>query len=63
MPLLLGLFQRKGDQDRTMRIANQERLRRLKCDHGDRVTIVNSHDPVAYEACRCGDRAAALIPA
>lgn len=63
MPLLLGLFQRKGDQDRTMRIANQERLRRLKCDHGDRVTIVNSHDPVAYDTCRCGNRAAALSPA
>jgi len=55
MPLLLGLFQRKGDLDRATRMSNQERLRRLKCDHGDRVTIVNSHDPAGYEACRCGE--------
>jgi uncharacterized protein (DUF2249 family) len=40
--------------DRKMRIANQARLRALKLNHGERVTIVNSHDPVAYESCRCG---------
>ncbi len=57
VPLLLGLFQRKGDLDRATRIANQERLRRLKCDHGDQVTIVNSHDPTGYEMCRCGEGA------
>jgi len=70
MPLLLGLFQRKGDLDRATRIVNQERLRRLKCDHGDQVTIVNSHDPAGYERCRCGEwggeraaMASPLIPA
>ncbi|NPU10509.1 MBL fold metallo-hydrolase [Bradyrhizobium sp. 83002] len=63
MPLLLGLFQRKGDLDRATRLANQARLRRLKCDHGDQVTIVNSHDPVDYEKCRCGLQPASLSPA
>jgi hypothetical protein len=51
---MLGYFQRRGDMDRAMRIANQARLRALKRDHGDRVTIVNSHDPADYERCRCG---------
>jgi hypothetical protein len=36
------------------RIANQERLRALKLNHGDRVMVVDSHDPVDYEHCRCG---------
>jgi hypothetical protein len=54
VPLMLGYFQRKGDMDRGMRIANQARLRALKLNHGDRVTIVNSHDPADYERCRCG---------
>ncbi|UPK33167.1 MBL fold metallo-hydrolase [Bradyrhizobium sp. 186] len=54
MPLVLGYFQRRGDMDRKLRIANQERLRALKLSHGDRVTIFNSHDPVDYESCRCG---------
>jgi translation initiation factor IF-1 len=40
--------------DRDARIANQSRLRELKLGHGDRVRIVNSHDPVDYENCRCG---------
>ena len=54
VPFVLGLFQRRVDMDRAMRIQNQERLRQLKAAHGDTVTIVNSHDPVDYEACRCG---------
>jgi len=54
MPLVLGYFQRKADMDRKARIANQERLRALKLGHGARVTIFNSHDPVDYERCRCG---------
>ena len=55
MPLVLSYFQRKVDMDRKARIANQARLRALKLDHGDRVTIFNSHDPVDYESCRCGE--------
>jgi hypothetical protein len=54
VPLMLGYFQRKGDIDRSMRIANQARLRALKLNHGDRVLIVNSQDPADYERCRCG---------
>jgi hypothetical protein len=37
------------------RKANQERLRTLKATHGHEVTIFNSHDPVDYENCRCGE--------
>ena len=54
MPLVLGMFQRRADMDRAMRVENQERLRTLKANHGDAVTIFNSHDPVDYENCRCG---------
>jgi glyoxylase-like metal-dependent hydrolase (beta-lactamase superfamily II) len=54
MPLVLGYFQRKADLDRNLRMANQERLRQLKSTHGHEVTIFNSHDPVDYENCRCG---------
>jgi glyoxylase-like metal-dependent hydrolase (beta-lactamase superfamily II) len=56
MPLVLGLFQRRADIDRAARIANQERLRALKATHGHAVTIFNSHDPVDYEHCRCGQQ-------
>jgi glyoxylase-like metal-dependent hydrolase (beta-lactamase superfamily II) len=54
MPLVLGMFQRRADVDRAMRLENQERLRTLKAKHGSSVTIFNSHDPVDYENCRCG---------
>jgi glyoxylase-like metal-dependent hydrolase (beta-lactamase superfamily II) len=56
MPLVLGLFQRRADIDRAARIENQERLRALKATHGHAVTIFNSHDPVDYEHCRCGQQ-------
>jgi glyoxylase-like metal-dependent hydrolase (beta-lactamase superfamily II) len=54
MPLVLGYFQRRVDMDREARLANQERLRALQANHGSDVTIINSHDPVHYESCRCG---------
>jgi glyoxylase-like metal-dependent hydrolase (beta-lactamase superfamily II) len=44
-PLGLRIFQRKADCDRGERLANQNRLRMLKADHGHEVTIINSHDP------------------
>jgi hypothetical protein len=50
---VLGIFQRRVDMDRAMRLQNQERLRQLKAAHGDTVTIISSHDPVDYESCRC----------
>jgi glyoxylase-like metal-dependent hydrolase (beta-lactamase superfamily II) len=55
MPLMLGLFQRRADMDRKARVANQERLRTLRATHAGDVTIVNSHDAVDYENCRCGN--------
>jgi glyoxylase-like metal-dependent hydrolase (beta-lactamase superfamily II) len=58
MPFVLGLFQRRVDMDRATRLANQERLRALQAAHGDAVTVINSHDPVHYENCRCGSHAA-----
>jgi hypothetical protein len=61
-PLALGYFQRKGDMYSALRIANQERLRMLKANHGSEVTIFNSHDPVDYENCRCCHARAALAP-
>ena len=54
MPFVLGQFQRRADMDRATRIANQERLRALQVSHAREVTIINSHDPVHYESCRCG---------
>ncbi|WP_338698556.1 MBL fold metallo-hydrolase [Bradyrhizobium sp. 26S5] len=59
IPLVLGMFQRRADMDRARRIQNQERLRQLNAAHGASVTIVNSHDPVDYETCRCGRHALA----
>ena len=56
MPLVLGMFQRRADMDRAMRIQNQERLQTLKANHGDQVTIFDGHDPVDYENCRCSRR-------
>jgi hypothetical protein len=53
MPFVLGLFQRRADMDRKMRLANLARLRALKAAHGAEVEIVNSHDPA------CGGEAVA----
>lgn len=50
-PFVLGIFQRKGDTDRAARVANQERIRRLKVEHGSEIEIFNSHDPVEYALC------------
>ena len=55
VPLVLRLFQRRADMDRAMRMQNQERLRALHASHGHEVTIVNSHDPVHYANCCCGE--------
>jgi hypothetical protein len=49
-----SVISNKADLDRNLRMANQERLRQLKSTHGHEVTIFNSHDPVDYENCRCG---------
>ncbi|MEH2535661.1 hypothetical protein V1277_005041 [Bradyrhizobium sp. AZCC 1588] len=44
-----------------MRIENQERLRTLKTEHGDAVTVFNSHDPMDCEGCRCGQHGDVLL--
>jgi hypothetical protein len=48
-----GVFQRKAEADRTARIANQERTRRLKAEHGNEIDIFNTHD--AVDDARCCD--------
>jgi glyoxylase-like metal-dependent hydrolase (beta-lactamase superfamily II) len=50
--LVMSLFQRRVDTDRAMRVENQERLRRLKAEHGDEVTIFNGHDPFDFDRAR-----------
>jgi glyoxylase-like metal-dependent hydrolase (beta-lactamase superfamily II) len=46
----LRFYQRLMDTDREQRFANQDRLRRLKQDHGSEVTIFCSHDQKELEA-------------
>jgi len=53
-PFMLGAFQRMADTDRAARVANQERVRRLKAEHGSEIDIFNSHDPVDYARCCAG---------
>lgn len=42
-------YQRMMEVDRSARLANQERIRRLSIDHGDEVRIFCAHDPVEFE--------------
>ncbi|MED5617682.1 MBL fold metallo-hydrolase [Ideonella sp. BN130291] len=46
----LRLYQTLMEKDRTLRLANQERLRYLKRDHGGEVQLLCAHDPVEFEA-------------
>ena len=50
-PFMLGAVQRMADTDRATRVANQERVRRLKAEHRGEIDIFNSHDPVDYARC------------
>ena len=52
----LRFYQRMMDTDRTLRFANQERLRELKRGHGSEVTIFCSHDEKELEAMQGGHR-------
>lgn len=61
-PLALGLFQRRTDTNRTLRIANQERLRVLNARHGAEISIFSSHDPQEYDGC-CGQAGTGKPPA
>ena len=46
----LRTYQTMMEVDRGQRLANQERLRELKREHGDEVTIFCSHDQKELEA-------------
>ena len=45
----LRFYQTMMEVDRSMRLSNQDRLRNLKRDHGDEVTIFSAHDHVELE--------------
>jgi glyoxylase-like metal-dependent hydrolase (beta-lactamase superfamily II) len=49
-PAALGLFERLVTEDGRARRWNQDRLRDLRREHGDEVTVTCSHDPVEFEA-------------
>jgi glyoxylase-like metal-dependent hydrolase (beta-lactamase superfamily II) len=44
-PSGVGIYQRINDHDTRARRGNQDRLRELKREHGDEVTLFCSHDP------------------
>jgi glyoxylase-like metal-dependent hydrolase (beta-lactamase superfamily II) len=46
----LSLFQSLMQRDKEARLGNQERLRTLKADHGDQVTVFCAHDAVEFDA-------------
>lgn len=46
----LGFYQRLMETDRTARLANQDRLRALKREHGEELLIFCSHDAKELEA-------------
>ncbi len=48
-PLGLRIFQNLVQMDGSTRVANQQRLRELKRDHGHEVTLFCAHDPVEFE--------------
>lgn len=60
----LRLYQTMMEKDRRKRLWNQGRLRTLKREHGDEVTIVSSHDVLEFEriAGRAHDQPASHRP-
>jgi glyoxylase-like metal-dependent hydrolase (beta-lactamase superfamily II) len=51
-PPVLRLFQNHMQVDRHSRLANQERLRRLRAEHGDTVEVFSAHDAVELDRYR-----------
>jgi glyoxylase-like metal-dependent hydrolase (beta-lactamase superfamily II) len=47
-PTLLEFFQASEQHDGPARLANRQRLRALKRDHGDEVTVFCAHDPAEF---------------
>lgn len=50
----LRAYQTMMEVDRTLRLSNQERLRRLSVDAAAGVQLVCAHDPVEFERCAAG---------
>ena len=50
----LRFYQRLMDTDREQRFSNQERLRELKREHGNEITIFCSHDEKELESMQRG---------
>jgi glyoxylase-like metal-dependent hydrolase (beta-lactamase superfamily II) len=53
-PALRG-YQRLMEVDRSARLANQRKVRRLSCDHGDEVRMFCAHDAVEFAILAGGD--------
>ncbi|MGN6701779.1 MAG: MBL fold metallo-hydrolase, partial [Burkholderiaceae bacterium] len=45
----LRFYQTMLEKDRRARLANQERLRRLRQAHGGEIELFCAHDPIEYE--------------
>lgn len=56
----LRVFQGVVEMDRKQRLGNQQRLRQLKREHGDEVTLFCAHDPVELLALERAERATSL---
>jgi len=56
----LRLYQTLMEKDRSARLMNQRRLRRLKAEFGSVVRILSAHDPVEFE---CAAGRSAEVPA
>lgn len=50
----LRAYQTMMEADRTMRMANQERVRELSVDHADEVRVLCAHDVVEFERAAAG---------
>ena len=50
----LRSYQTMMEVDRDLRLANQERVRRLSVDHRDEVRVISAHDVVEYERAASG---------
>jgi glyoxylase-like metal-dependent hydrolase (beta-lactamase superfamily II) len=46
----LSVFQTFTQRDKNQRLVNQERLRTLRADHGDEVTMFSAHDASELDA-------------
>lgn len=49
-PPLIGAFESFMQQDKSARLHNQQRLRELRRDHGDQITLVSAHNAVELRA-------------